>query len=321
MMTAEDTQTSNTDQTSALVQKQAWQRHQDIRLPDEDKPIERNATITRLYAQFYCDRPDLFKWAGMATFASQRVGFFLFEGDFDDPDVRLMRETNNKVFDDIGWAHLAYQRNGLAEIKVILGAQPDYNLIYRGFQLIDQGRQEKNEQLIWQGNILLLRYEQSQTVQNSFNQFSRDFKLSLGSMSWATILEFDGDHFRSDVKNQASFEAFIAASHVPLDFTRFEDRWAWVVSDALPKYRAVEASPEMLKKITRLAKGEDDSLMWRTTIRLKHFASQTFAGHVDLLVNIMSIWELMQQAYQQSRLVLRDLIRWFLLPPDSKKSK
>ena len=178
-----------------------------------------------------------------------------------NPDVELMRRTNNQVFADVGWAHLAYMKEGLGAIETAVMGQPDYDLMLKGFRLIDEGRsallkmgidadgterpdifrfniQEQDElkkinELIWQGNLFLLKQEQSITVQRGFTEFSYSFKQSLDSLSWATTLDFDANNLYTDPKTRASFEEYQRVSRVALDFTKFEDRWAWTVSEAL----------------------------------------------------------------------------------------
>ena len=122
-----------------------WNKALEENLPDPeqaDQAIERNWRITRHYACWYLQRPHLFKWAGMAAFASHRVGFFLMEAEDQNPDVELMRLTNNKVFADVGWAHLAYMQQGLAAVEEILAGQPDYELMLKGFRLINEGKKK-----------------------------------------------------------------------------------------------------------------------------------------------------------------------------------
>ncbi len=83
--------------------------------------------ISSRYAWMYNLQPARFKWAAMAAFASHHVRLALFPlrldtdgtGYVDIPrslgrhklmltaDVNTIRATNNAIFDDIFWVHLA----------------------------------------------------------------------------------------------------------------------------------------------------------------------------------------------------------------------
>jgi len=141
--------------------------------------FHRNLEISSRYAWLYKFLPAYFKRAGMAAFASHHARLALFPfrldrdrtGYVDIPrslsrqrallmaDVNTIRETNNAIFDDIFWAHLAYA-TALA-----------------GFEAIDRGRRvledptapaaarRTAEDRIWEGNVLLLEHEQRALVQ------------------------------------------------------------------------------------------------------------------------------------------------------------
>ena len=105
-----------------------WKALVDGLLTDQACAFHRNLEISSRYAWIYKLLPDCFKWAGMAAFASHHVRYALFPfrldtdrtGYVDIPhslgrrrllllgDVNTIRETNNAIFDDIFWAHLAY---------------------------------------------------------------------------------------------------------------------------------------------------------------------------------------------------------------------
>ena len=94
--------------------------------------FHRNLEISSRYGWMYKLQPTYFKWAGMAAFASYHVRLALLPfrldtdrtGYVDIPhsldrhrphpggllavDVDTIRETNNAIFDDIFWVHLAY---------------------------------------------------------------------------------------------------------------------------------------------------------------------------------------------------------------------
>ena len=98
----------------------------------------------------------------MAAFASHHVRLALFPfrldtdrtGYVDIPhslgrqkallleDVNTIRETNNAIFDDIFWVHLAYgtAEDGIERLRTLLGAEPHYAAVLAGFEAIDRGR-------------------------------------------------------------------------------------------------------------------------------------------------------------------------------------
>src|SRR5262249_62349582 len=52
-------------------------------------PVERNTRINAAYAQMYMDNPDVMKWAGMASYASETVGVGMMQaGAVNNPRVR-----------------------------------------------------------------------------------------------------------------------------------------------------------------------------------------------------------------------------------------
>ena len=90
--------------------------------------------------------PACFKWAGMAAIASHHVRLALFPlrldtdrtGYVDIPhslgrqklllmeDVNTIRATNNAIFNDIFWVHLAYvtAEDGIERLRALLRAEP-----------------------------------------------------------------------------------------------------------------------------------------------------------------------------------------------------
>ena len=111
-----------------------WKALADGLLTDQPCIFHRNLEISSRYAWMYKALPAYFKWAGMAAFASYHVRLALWpfrldadrSGYVDIPhsidrhrphpggllavDVETIRATNNAIFDDIFWVHLAYQQ-------------------------------------------------------------------------------------------------------------------------------------------------------------------------------------------------------------------
>jgi hypothetical protein len=176
-----------------------WQALADGLLTNQSCAFHRNLEISSRYAWIYKLLPACLKWAGMAAFASHHVRLALFPfrldtdrtGYVDIPhslgrqkallleDVNTIRETNNAIFDDIFWVHLAYgtAEDGIARLRALLGAEPHYAPVLAGFEAIDQGRRvledgtasaearRTADDLIWEGNVQLLEHEQRALVQ------------------------------------------------------------------------------------------------------------------------------------------------------------
>ena len=104
-----------------------WKAVADSLLTEESCAFHRNLEISTNYAWIYTRLPACFKWAAMAAIASHHARLALFPlrldsdrtGYVDIPrslgrhksllihDVNTIRETNNAIFDDIYWVHLA----------------------------------------------------------------------------------------------------------------------------------------------------------------------------------------------------------------------
>jgi hypothetical protein len=232
--------------------------------------------ISSRYAWMYKLLPACFKWAGMAAIASHHVRLALFPLRLDTDrsgyvniphslsrqrwllmdDVNTIRATNNAIFNDIFWAHLAYlcAEDGIASLRGLLRADSDLAPLLSGFEAIDQGRRVVEDQeappearrraddLIWEGNVQLLEHEQRALVQPNFDRLSCAFArlISIGS---ATRFEVRGMRHEA-----ALFTSFYLASltrgvgHARGGYTwprisRFDDRWCWLMASVVPRFR------------------------------------------------------------------------------------
>ncbi len=298
-----------------------WQAQALQALPDEDAILQRNVAITRCYAQWYSQPPNLFKWAGAAAFSSHRIGIMLAAYDFtvhkgaisavtqtltdlskiihgqSDPetlvaDLELIRATNNLVFNDIGWAHLAYAdpHGGIAAVEAGLDGEANCELMLAGFREIEKGRlllptdSAQAVECFWSGNRLLLQHEQSVIVQSQFDTMAPNMKLFMSLMTW---MDFDIEGFRffslSDIVHDASglwwlvlqklghhptFTSFFvymatpagrallgAANALP-EIANIDQRWPWADHDVLSIWRYVEShDPELMRKMQRIMQG------------------------------------------------------------------
>jgi len=141
-------------------------------------PLNRNRRVSELYAQMYNSNPAVFKWAGMAAFASQLVGDAMAEAErfmltparnvAPDPKIgfQLLSRGNQDVYDDMYRQLLAYQTGGIAAIRQMQQNQEINQVQLLAWEKIAQGQQARDQQLVWDGNEALLKFEQEVTLQN-----------------------------------------------------------------------------------------------------------------------------------------------------------
>jgi hypothetical protein len=253
-----------------------WKAVADGLLSDQCCAFHRNVEISARYAWIYKSQPACFKWAAMAAIASHHVRLALFPlrldtdrtGYVDIPhslarrkllltgDVNTIRATNNAIFNDIFWVHLAYitAEDGIERLRALLQAERHYAPVLAGFEAIDQGRRvledatasaaarQRADDLIWEGNVELLEHEQRALVQPSFDRLSRTFArlVSIGS---ATSFEVRG--VRREVASFTSFYLYSLTRGIPHalrarawpKIIRFDDRWRWLVASVVPRFR------------------------------------------------------------------------------------
>lgn len=92
-----------------LQTKEEWKAAAESRLPPREEIIQRNRAITSHYARLYLDHYEIFKWAGMAAFASSQVGVALTfveimqtPAKMMDHDVGNRQEGNYNIIEGLG---------------------------------------------------------------------------------------------------------------------------------------------------------------------------------------------------------------------------
>ena len=279
---------TNGDEIRAL-----WQQQAQKNLPPDREVLARNAAVTATYARLYDAHPKIFKWAGMAAFASHRVGLALLPYEFEVDgetvsgiqnhydhslgqdvlfrNLDLIRQTNNNVFKDITWAHNAYLAGdgGLAAVEAGLESAADHWRLRDGFRLIDEGKRllessgdsRRASDLIWNGNRLLLMHEQYVTVEPAFRQLKDGFELFL---SLATSMNFQVNNFSYNRKWFTSFVLFMWTRGLLLlgqalslpSISNIKQRWFWCDRSVLKIWKQVDTSDSHLKlKMALLMKG------------------------------------------------------------------
>jgi hypothetical protein len=259
-----------------------WKALAEGLLTNQSCVFHRNLEISSRYAWIYKHLPAC-KWAGMAAFASHhvrlalspfrldtdRAGYADIPHSLDRPllieDVNTIRTTNNAIFDDIFWVHLAYAsaEDGIERLRVLLGADSNYAPVLSGFEAIDPGRRvledgtpsaddrRAADELIWEGNVQLLEHEQRALVQPHFDRLSCAFArlLSIGS-----ALSFEVRGVRQEISYFSSFYLYSFGRGFPQvlraqawpRITRFDDRWRWIVTSIVPRFRRFDADVRLV---------------------------------------------------------------------------
>lgn len=244
--------------------------------------FHRNLEISAAYARLHQRSPASLKWAAMAALASHHIRRVLFplrlEAAGPDQvvirrgpgwrrllteDAHTIRETNNAIFDDIFWVHLAYLADdrGLERLRELLAPTAHYVPVLAAFEQIDAGRRllasssgperRRATTLVWRGNLAVLDHEQRAVVQPHFDRLSRLFArlISLGA---TTTFEVRG-HGR-EARFYTSFYLFsfttglgpaVRARQWP-SITSLEARWRWLETSVVPRFQLMEDQPGLL---------------------------------------------------------------------------
>lgn len=254
-----------------------WRHFAQSLLTDQSCVFHRNLEISALYASLYLRHPTLFKWAGMAALASFHVRTALLpyaleatrQGLVKDlsggrvfrslrlDDVTLLRETNNSIFQDIAWVHLAYDGSaqGLERLREAALEHEHYAQLLPVFERLERARKtlevaeesekERARKEIWDANRDILRHEQVVMVQPRFDRISRGFArlFSLGStMAY---------HHEGVCPNgmRGMFYPYMVLHGSPLlwrtrslpRMTRLEHRWHWIENGIFPAFLCFES--------------------------------------------------------------------------------
>jgi hypothetical protein len=263
-----------------------WRGAADALLSPPCCTFHRNMEISSRYAWLHAQQPTCFKWAGMAAIASHHARLVLFpfrldadrSGYVDLPrslsrrrllteDANTMREVNNAIYDEIFWVHLAYlaAADGVGDLRRLLRPHREYAGLLSAFETIDRGRtvladqgspeeaRREGADMVWAGNLALLEHEQRAVVQPHFDRLSGTYA-RLVSMGSTTSFEVRG--LRQEVRYFTSFSAYsltggLAAAlrtrTVPR-ITRFDDRWRWLETSVVPRFRRLDADQDLVDR-------------------------------------------------------------------------
>ena len=264
-----------------------WKALAEELLVDECCAVHRNREISSCYAWAYLALPTCFKWAGMAAIASHHVRVALLplhigtaargsSGQRPRPgrwrvltqDANTMRSTNNAIFDDLFWVHLAYvtSDDGIGLLRTLLRDERGYAPVLAGFEALDQGRRVLEDattspaargrarDLIWKGNLLLLEHEQRVVVQPNFDRLS-DRCARVVSLGSATTFETRGPCQAIEYFTSFYLYSLLRANRLDLRgrvwprITNYDDRWRWLVSSVVPRFQRFDADPRAVRAI------------------------------------------------------------------------
>jgi hypothetical protein len=262
-------------------------------LPPEEEVIKRNRTITTYYAQLYQNEPQLYKWAGMAAFASFHIGEKLQMWDWEvygikslsitcakknrtlEDDFQMIRIINNRIFLEIGWIHLAFAQMDFPSFQALLLEKERHPLIIHAFEKLNNAREQLKSQtplvasidkLIWEANTEILWHEQSEVVQPLFNKLSVLFSRA---MTFFASFDYKINHNQTSWKTRSRFILFLIFNGFHLikknrflpELTNLEHRWYWILNDLLKKWQIVEADKSLItSEINLLAQLEERKL-------------------------------------------------------------
>lgn len=164
-------------------------------------------------------------------------------------DLELIKQGNDAIFNDIGWAHLAYSTGGLKAVAANVRESEQGDLL-DGFRMLDEGAHQLSgasgeadyragAELIRKGSVAMLRHEQMNVLPTYFDQMSDLGKIFASVGAW---LDFEG---ATGLNGQPWFGGHYGALAIvsgSRSVTNPVDRWEWIERDVLPKWARVSAA-------------------------------------------------------------------------------
>ncbi|MGK0391820.1 MAG: hypothetical protein ACI94Y_004587 [Maribacter sp.] len=246
-------------------------------LPPEEEVIKRNRTITTYYAQLYQNEPQLYKWAGMAAFASFHIGEKLQMWDWKgsgikslsftcrkknrtlEDDFQVIRIINNRIFTEIGGIHLTFGQMDFPSFKSLLLEQGRHQIILSAFEKLNHAREQLKKEgysaaineMVWEANTEILWHEQSEVVQPLFDKLSDLFSRA---MTFFASFDYKINHHQTSWITRSRFILFMLFNAFSLlkkdglipEVTNLEHRWYWISNDILKKWKIVESDGNLI---------------------------------------------------------------------------
>jgi hypothetical protein len=185
-------------------------------------------------------------------------------------DLDRLKQGNDEIFNDAGWAHQAYLEQGLEAIESNVDEREKEYLL-AGFRDIDAGAKklanpnqaEEGHALIRAGNRKLLRHEQERTLLSAMGDLS---DLGRIIVSLASALDFHGNGGLNAADTPSFSRYFGVLSILSRErcVANFTDRWEWIEQDVLKLwYRFEEGErtiPILKQRLHALAEREPSAL-------------------------------------------------------------
>ncbi|MGH7139011.1 MAG: hypothetical protein ACREHD_24970 [Pirellulales bacterium] len=151
---------------------------------------------------------------------------------------RELLAMNLEIFLDLAWVHEAYLRGGIEELRSLVQSGELSQNVLDGFELIDRGIRQGSDDLIQQGNAMLLQREQQTILMRGYAELAR---LNLGKLMGALA--------KSPVPGGKPFSESVPGG----DLANFADRWRWILKEMLPNWNNMD--PELRQKLAEAPLG------------------------------------------------------------------
>ncbi len=110
---------------------------------------------------------------------------------------------------------------------------------------------QRADDLIWEGNVELLEHEQRAVVQPNYDRLSR---ASAWLVSTGSATSFEVRGVRQEIAYSTSFYLYSFTRGIPHALrartwpriTRFDDRWRWLVTSVVPRFRRFDADTHLV---------------------------------------------------------------------------
>ncbi len=271
-----------------LTSVNVWKKKLNADLPPKTSVLARNQAITAKYADLYLREPGLYKWAGMAAFASHHIGSSLKLNNWHDrkikslkevcqtdkrslgDDMQIIRIVNNAIFEDIGWVHAAFCEMEFKQLRNTLKDQANYRQLIPALEKLNQARtlsKSKNKQsrtstLIWEANTDILWHEQSEVVQPLFDQLGSVFSKA---MTLCASFDYQINDRPTDWRTHSTFMlhmlfrgfSLVKQSGFIPRVTDLKHRWHWIENSLLEIWKQTDQNnPGLKNKMTSMANSD-----------------------------------------------------------------
>lgn len=179
-----------------LRSKEEWKADAESRLPSHEEIIQRNRAITSHYARLYVEHHDIFKWAGMAAFASGQIGVALAFVEMMLTPGRMMEKEAFLEQDDLFGGIGDFFTGALRTVFSLPFSVYDFaarNLLLNDLEEIRRGNNAIYEDIAWAHHAYL--EGGLEEIGENISDSEREFLFSGFRMidKGRVLLESDGD--------------------------------------------------------------------------------------------------------------------------------